>query len=244
MNSPDVKHNIKRQLLADPRRIAPGAEAAMAEDRELAAMRQQLLAGNDQLANAFADVAPPPGLADRVILRVRYRQRSKWAAGIAASVMVVALALLALRPESAPSPIALAMLDHVVEEAGELADNGNVSAQTVTASLGRIGVGFKDAGYHVRHLAECVVAGRTGRHLVMNTPKGLVSFLILPTMDGEVAKRQELTKGDMQAVFHASARPGARALPAIAIGVFADKAVDRKEMEAMLQQMFPTTGEA
>jgi hypothetical protein len=235
--------DVKRALLADARRTTPTIETAIAGDAKLAAMRVQLNAGNDQLAKAFGEVAAPAGLSDRIILRVRYRQRSKWAAGIAASVVAVALTLVALRPETS-SPIAVAMLDHVVEETGELADNGNVSAQTVATSLGRLGVGFRDAGYHIRHLSECVVAGRTGRHLVMNTPKGLVSFLILPTMNGEVGTRHEMKKGATQAVFVAAARPGAQALPSVAIGAFADKNIDPKAMEAMLHQMFPTAGEA
>ena len=239
MNTPDSKQDIKRELLADPRRTTPAIEAAVANDPGLAALRQRLLADNELLAKAFAEVAPPPGLSDRMILRARYRRRSKWAAGIAASIMVAALALIAVRPE-APSPIAVAMLDHVVEEAGELADNGNVSAQTVAASLGRLGIGFRDAGYHVRHLAECVVAGRTGRHLVMSTPEGLVSFLILPAMSGEVGKRQELSRGSMRAVVLARARSDVHTFRAVAIGAFADPTVDRKTMEAMMQQMFPT----
>lgn len=243
MNSQDARQDVRRALLADARRTTPAIEAAIAGDATLSTMQKQLVAGNDQLAKAFAEVAAPAGLADRIILRVRYRRRSKLMAGIAASVMVAALALVALRPET-PSPIAVAMLDHVVEETGELADNGNVSAQTVAASLGRLGVGFRDAGYHIRHLSECVVAGRTGRHLVMNTPQGLVSFLILPTMPGEVGRRQEMNKGAMQAVFVASARPGAEALSAVAIGAFADKSIDPKAMEAMLQQMFAASREA
>ena len=243
MNPQDRTQDIKRALLADPRRSTPEGDSDIADDVALATMRRQLVAGNEQLAAAFAEVDAPPGLAERIILRVRYRRRSTWVAGIAASVLVAALTLLALRPE-APSSIAVAMLDHVVEGTDEMANEGNVSASAVAASLERLGVGFRDAGYRVRHLAECVVAGRTGRHLVMNTPNGLVSFLILPTMKGEVGARQELSRGGMQAIFLVGTRPGAEALPAVAIGAFAEKGIDPKAMEAMLQQMFPATGAA
>ncbi len=244
MNPQDARQEIRRALLADPRRTSPAIEAAIAADPSLVALRQQLTAGAGQLATAFADVAPPAGLADRLILRVRYRQRSKWVAGIAASLMLAAVMLAVLRP-NAPSPIAMAMLDHVIEETAEWADDSGVSVQTATTSLGQLGVGFRDAGYHIRHLGECVVAGRTGRHLVMNTPQGLVAFLILPTRSDEVGKRQEMNKGAMQAVFVASAQPGARALQAVTIGVFAEKGVDPISMEAMVQKMFPVAaGEA
>jgi len=54
-----------------------------------------------------------------------------------------------------------------------------------------------------------------------------------------------MNKGAMQAVFVASAQPGARALQAVTIGVFAEKGVDPISMEAMVQKMFPVAaGEA
>ena len=188
------------------------------------------------MTKIFAEVVPPAGLADRIILRVRYRNRSRWMAGIAASVLVAVLSFSLLR-EPAESPIALAMLDHVVAGADELADDGNVSVQTATASLARIGVVFRDAGYRIRHLSECEVAGRIGRHLVMNTPDGLVSFLILPRHAEEVASRQAMSKGTFQAVLQPARQ--------VAIGVFADRKFNAKRMEAMMQKMFSaTTGDA
>ena len=226
-------HEARRAMLANPRLTTPSLDAAMRDDASLAGLRQQLLLADEHMAKAFAEVTPPPGLAERVILRAQYQQqqrrRSRWAAGIAASFVIAAAAIFGGRPES-PSPIALAMLDHVVDGVDELDDAGNVSVQTTQASLARIGVGFRDAGYQIRHLGECVVAGRTGRHLVLNTPNGLVSFLILPTLRGEIDSRQTLHKGEFQAVLLPS--------KAVAIGVFANRTIETKVMEAMLTKMF------
>ena len=236
MNALLTAHEAKQMLLADPRHNTPELESVIAGDAALQEMRRQLLRNSEILAGAFADVAPPAGLADRLILRVRYRQRSKWAVGVAAGVIAVSLALFTLRQE-APSPIAVAMLDHVVEETGEWADNGNVSAATTQDSLQRVGVPFNDLGYHIRHLSECVVDGRTGRHLVMSTPEGLVSFLIMPRRAGEVSKRLELERGAMQAVLQPASH--------VAIGVFADRRVSKVAMEAMMQRLFAAkAGEA
>ena len=222
-------HDVRKALLADPRRTTPEIENAIRDDAELATLRQQLLNLNGEVAKALGEVIAPPGLADRIILRVRYRQRSRWMGGIAASVVVAMLSIMLLR-EEAPSTIAVAMLDHVVDNPDELADGGNVPVQTATASLGRLGVGFHDVGYQIRHLAECVVAGRVGRHLVLNTPDGLVSFLILPRHAGEMGGRQLLSKGNFQAVLQPAQR--------VAIGVFADKRISTKKIESMMQQMF------
>ena len=100
-----------------------------------------------------------------------------------------------------------------------------------------MGVPFNDLGYHIRHLSECVVDGRTGRHLVMSTPEGLVSFLIMPRRAGEVSKRLELERGAMQAVLQPASH--------VAIGVFADRRVSKVAMEAMMQRLFAAkAGEA
>lgn len=229
MNSQHSNPDRRLAVLADPRRVSPELEAAFADDAELLALRQQVLRGSDQLAKAFGDVAAPAGLADRIILRVRYRQRSKWLVGIAASVLVAIIAIGSLRTD-APPPIALAMLKHVVEEAGELADDGQVSAATTQASMQRIGVRFNDLGYRIRHLAECVVDGRTGRHLVINTPDGLVSFLIMPQTGREMPGRVELANSGFQAVL--------RPADGVAIGVFADKRISIGAMEAIMHKTF------
>lgn len=226
MNAQDVR----KALLADPGRVSPEMEHAIAQDPDLAKFRQQLLTTDGKLAAAFGEVVPSPGLSDRIILRVRFQRRSTWMAGVAALCLFAALMFVLPKPDS-PPPIATAMLNHVVENLDELADNGNVPAATVETSLGRIGVTFHDAGYRIRHLAECVVEGRVGRHLVMSSPDGLVSFLIVPMKDGELRTRQNLDKGNFQAML----------VPArqVVIGVFAEKSVATKRMDNMIRTLFP-----
>ncbi len=232
MNAQDHKQDAARALLADPRRTTAAQDEIIRRDAALAALQSQLNQQNDALAKSFAEVVPPAGLSERIILRARYRQRSKWLAGIAASAMVATLTFFSLR-ETVTPPIAVAMLDHVVEEAGELADDGNVPVQTVTASLQRVGVKYNDLGYRVRHLAECVVDGRVGRHLVINTPQGLISFLIVPQRAGEMPARLELARADFQAVL--------RPAKGLAIGGFVGRqsgSAGKANMDALLQKMF------
>ena len=218
----------RRALLADPRRATPELEEAIRLDAQLASLRQQLLAANDQLSRAFAEVIPPSGLADRIILRARYRTRSRLLAGIAATVLVAVVSVTMLGRDTV-SPISVAMLDHVVENPDELKDDGQVPVQKVKASLAQLDVGFADLGYRVRHLSECEVAGRIGRHLVMDTPEGQVSFLILPKRLGELAGRELLRKGGFQAVLRPSDQ--------VAIGAFGDRNMDAAKLEAMMQRV-------
>ena len=123
MNPQDPRQEIRRALLADPRRTSPAIEAAIAADPSLAALRQQLTAGAGQLATAFADVAPPAGLADRLILRVRYRQRSKWVAGIAASLMLAAVMLHSGTPDDVRG-YCKKIIDTIGKDGGFIMDTG------------------------------------------------------------------------------------------------------------------------
>src|SRR5258706_7727940 len=226
MNAQDAR----RALLADRGRLPAELEQGVRDDAGLAKLRQQLLGLDDKLAAAFGDVTPLPGLAERIILRARYRRRSVWLGAVAASVLLAgALSLTVFRPE-AESPLAVAMLDHVIVEKGELADNGNISAAATKVSLAQIGVAYKDIGYQVRHIGECEVAGRIGRHVVMNTPLGVVTFLIMPQVKGELSSRRVMNKGLFQAVFVPQKRS--------AFGVIADAHMNTKQMESMMGQMF------
>jgi hypothetical protein len=221
----------RRRLYADPRHLNAELEALLKNDHQLAALRERLLALDNKIADILGETAPPKGLAERVILRARYRRGPLWIAGLAASLALVATLLWMQTPiETRPGPIVEAMVDHVIDEPDELADAGNISAENVTASLARIGVTFRDAGYRVRHLAECVVSGRVGRHLVMSTPQGLASFIILPLQAGEMARRSTIDKGS----FHAVAIPQR----GTAIGAIASQGVQAKQLAALAEQMF------
>ncbi len=232
MNSQDAR----RALLTDPRRISAELEQAIRADAGLIKLRQQLLNVNDKLAAAFGDVAPVAGLADRIILRTRYRSRSIWLGAVAASLLLVGVLSVNVLRQEAESPLALAMLDHVIVSKEEMADNGNISAAATKSSLAQIGVAYRDVGYQVRHIGECEVAGRIGRHVVMNTPQGIVTFLIMPQGKGELASRRVMNKGLYQAVFVPQKKS--------AFGVVADNRMSPQQMESMMGRMFaPMEGE-
>ena len=208
-NTPAQTQAARRALLADPRRVSPEVEATIRHDPALQRLRRQLLERDAQIAQAFDEIAPPPGLAERLILRARlrlqYGRRSRWAAGAAACLVIAAVAFIVVQPP-AESPLARAMLDHVIEARYELDDDGNVAPARVQAALAALGVRYRDAGYRVRHLADCLVAGRMGKHLVVSTPSGVVSFMIVPDNGEALPRRQKLGKGQFHAVFQARPR--------------------------------------
>ena len=77
-------------------------------------------------------------------------------------------------------------------------------------------------------LAE--VAGRLGKHLVLSTPSGIVSFLIVPDNGEALPQRQKFGKGQFHAVFMPQ--------PRAAYGAFAEKNVSAAEMESLMNQLF------
>ena len=190
---------MRRRLLADPRYLDAATETALRASPSLTALRASLLATDNAIAGVLGEALPPKGLADRIILRARHRRSTRWGLAMAASV-VLAAAVTWIAVSGRPEAIVVAMIDHVIESPEELADNGHVSGDEARASLQRIGVSFRDAGYQIRHIGECVVAGRVGRHLIINTPEGLATLLVLPMKAGELAQRRVVSKGNFMAV--------------------------------------------
>ena len=122
------------------------------------------------------------------------------------------------------------MFEHVVEQVDELRDDSGIEPAVLRESVSVLGVQVRDAGYHIRHLANCVVAGREGRHFTIDGPHGVVSFLVLPGTDREDASALVMEKGGTRGVFMKRA--------GMTIGVFAQGAPDRGELEKMMQRVF------
>ncbi len=221
--------DARRQLLADPRHLAPELDALVRTDPKLAALRASLLSCDNAIAETLGAIAPPKGLADRIILRSRYRHGARWGLALAASVVLAAAVTFGVLP-GRPEAVAVAMIDHVIESPEELADDGRVSNGDARASLQRIGVSLRDSGYSIRHIGECVIAGRVGRHLVVNTAEGLVTLLVLPVSHGELARPRTLSKGNFIAVVLPQSN--------VAVAAVGPRAMASPRLESLARQMF------
>ena len=221
--------DARRQLLADPRHLDPELDALVRADPKLAAFRASLLSCDNAIAETLSAVTPPKGLADRIILRSRYRHGARWGLALAASVVLAVVITFGVVP-GRPETVAVAMIDHVIESPEELADDGRVSTGDARASLQRIGVSLRDSGYVIRHIGECVIAGRTGRHLVVNTAEGLVTLLVLPVSPGELARPRTLNKGNFVAVVLPQSN--------VAVAAVGPAQMAPPRLEALARQMF------
>ena len=218
----------RRRLLADPRRLPPDLQAEVDSTPRLAAFRDELLRADDEMHRALTGSDVPGGLADRIVLRARYRERSRWGLALAASFVVLAIAAPWYFRAQGPD-LERAMIEHVVGEVDELRDNGGVEPAVLRASVAALGVEVRDAGYRIRHLANCIVAGREGRHFTVDGPSGVVSFVVLP--GGEPgASYMIMEKGGTRGLF--TKRAG------MTIGVFAQGGVERGELEKVMRRVF------
>lgn len=216
-----------RSLLADPRRVGESLRERLDGDPKLADLRAELLAMDAEVRSVLTRPPVPEGLADRLVLGARYTERSRWRLGLAAAVAAAAIAapiLFGLEQHGAEN----AMIAHVNAEEAEWRDDRGVQADVLRASVAALGVEVRDAGYRIRHLANCVIDGREGRHFTVDGPGGVVTFVVLPGAKGSSPVLLE--------------RSGTRALfmkrAGNTIGVFARHGVDRFALERLLHQVF------
>lgn len=217
----------RRQLLADPRHISPELTAAVAGDPRLAALRDDLVR-NDAAMQAELTATPvPEGLADRLVLRARYGSRPRWGLALAAAAAVLAIGVPGYlgMVGSAEAARDEAMMQHVVESTGELQDNGYVAPAVLRAEVAVLGLQVTNAGFRVRHLGRCVIAGIESRHFVLQGPSGAISYVILPGAKGVFGER-EIEHGTMRGLF--AQRDG------FTVGVFGEGNVGRDELEQMM----------
>jgi len=221
----------RRRLLADPRRLSPELRAAVADDPRLAAFRGELLAADEEMHRLLTAPPVPPGLADRIVLHARYGAPSGWRLAMAASVAAVAVAFAAYMAHVPDPEIARdsAILEHVAQSADELAEDARIEPAALRASVAPLGVPLRDGVTHVRHLANCVIAGIESRHFVVQSPRGIVSYVILPGASGDDASGRVVSGDGFAALF--VKRTG------MTIGVLAPQGASRATLEAMMRDV-------
>ena len=226
---------VRRQLLADPRRLPQEFQAVVDADPALAALRDDLVRADDAMREMLTRDPVPEGLADRIVLRARYHERSRWGFALAAALVVIAFAVPmhfgsrdAEQFATTGPALETAMIDHVVQGTDELQDNPGIQPAVLRVALSQVGLEARDPGYRIRHLANCIVAGVEGRHFVVDGPNGIVSFLVLPGQSP--GDSLLLREGDTRGYFMKRA--------GLTIGVFSQQDVKPAELEKMMHEVF------
>lgn len=220
----------RRRLLADPHRLSAELRAALAGDARLAALREELVAMDEAINRALTAPAVPEGLAERIVLNARYGGRSRWHLAMAATVAAFAVGFtsyLSVREPDVELARDRAILEHVAQNADELADDGHIEPAAFRASVGALGITVRDAGYRVRHLGKCVIGGIESRHFVLQSPRGAITYVILPGGGPAESSGKLLSRDGFDGLF--MHRAGAT------IGVMAPKGTTRAELETLMR---------
>lgn len=187
---------FRRASLSDPRRLDA---AAMEHAEQCPACRDfhaRGLEAESRLA-AVLRVKVPGGLHARVLDRTSAARRPmRWLALAASLLVAVAIAFFAAAPGN--DPVALAGIDFVMyEEAQAIADAKPTDVQVLAGVAREMGVSLSEQLGEIHYVGTCPFAGTTAHHVLVKTPLGKVTLLLVP--DRPLGSRVVATAHGMQA---------------------------------------------
>jgi hypothetical protein len=201
---------FRRHILADPRQ--PGAEER-AHAAECGACADYLEKQRDLDARLFdaMQVAPPDGLADRILVARGLRSR-RWFLPIAASVLLTG-SLVSLWPRfPRGDPLGREAIAHVTHEPQAFTASYAVPDDALATMLSAQGVNLVRTVGRVTYSALCPMGELVARHLVVRTAEGPVTLLLIP--DDPKARRRAVTEVDGMAALTIPAARGSIAIVA------------------------------
>jgi hypothetical protein len=171
---------FRRAVMVDPRRLDPGARAHADSCPGCREFLARSLEFEDRLADAFR-VPVPPGLGERLARAATASSFgvTRWY-GLAASI-VLAIALVAALAWPRNDPLALAGIDFVVfEESQAIADAKPADPAALRRIALEMGVSLPAQLGEVRYIGTCPFAGTTAHHVLVKSPFGKVTLLLIP----------------------------------------------------------------
>lgn len=169
---------FRRAALADPRRLEAEAASHAEHCPGCKEFLVQSLEAEARLAGALR-VAVPEGLRARLLDRTAAARRPRWLALAASLAAAVAIALALGWPRN--EAMALAGIDFVMyEEAQAIADAKPTDPATLERVAREMGVSLPEQLGEMRYTGTCPFAGTTAHHVLVKTPLGKVTLLLIP----------------------------------------------------------------
>ena len=138
-------------------------------------------------------IPAPENLTDRIILtqqllqhkqqRLKKRQRQwrNWLTGSVAAAIIITFSVHLLTPATInAAQLAQSVINHVHDDTHALNVRMDVPKSSIDTMLASYGGKLKGPIGQVSFLGHCIVGGHTGIHMVLNTPQGLVTVILLP----------------------------------------------------------------
>jgi len=170
---------FRRAVTIDPRRLDPQARTHAETCVACREFLARSLAFEDRLASALK-IPLPPGLSERMARAATVSPGSRrWFALAASLILAVALAAFLAWPRN--DPLALAGIDFVVfEESQAIADAKPADAAVLQRVARGMGVALPAQLGEVRYVGTCPFAGTTAYHVLVKSPLGKVTLLLIP----------------------------------------------------------------
>jgi hypothetical protein len=185
-----MNHNEARLLIGgDPHTVPPELAEHLAGCPECAQFQREMTLLDDNIRRAL-EQAPlsmaPPATTPATVTpianapgtqrRKRARSWSGWAlaAGVAAISMI---AVWTLRPSDS---LAHDVVAHIQYESNSWSSNEQVPAANVKETLAKAGVAIDMDSDKVMYAHSCLFRGHVVPHLVVSTPQGRVTVMVLP----------------------------------------------------------------
>lgn len=196
---------FRRLALANPQHPGPTALEHEAACPACARFYLDLRQQEETLYQALS-IPVPDGLADRILLGARPRFMDRftslrvWLPALAAT-LVLALGLNFMLPRGmSPETLAAGVIDHVLHEPETLVPEQPVPMLKLVRAFERGGGELVNApaqaAIQASYAGRCPLpGGGTGEHIVLNTPEGKVTLILMPTKPVSAALR--LFKSDL-----------------------------------------------
>ena len=167
---------FRRRVGAEPFAADPGVEAHRRECVACARHQDDLRAMDGVIRRALA-VDPPPRAAERVAAPAGVTRRRLFA--IAASLVVGAAVGVVLLVSAPRASIAREVIGHVAHEPGAVNATALLAPVALAQVLDPDGTRLRSGIGDVTFAARCVFDGHVVPHLVVQTPEGPVTVLLL-----------------------------------------------------------------
>jgi len=118
------------------------------------------------------------------------------AMGAMAMTLVLGVAgLLAFNLSSEPDPMARSVIAHVISEPGVFELNEQVPDNAVQLAFAQLGGRVQGSLGQVRHLGTCMLEGKLVHHLLVQTPEGEATLMLVPgeAIEGGLHSEQGFT---------------------------------------------------
>ncbi len=185
---------FRRLLLAQPRELTPLQQGHAADCASCAKAAEEAAALDMRRAQSVL-VPPPEALADKILLRQKRAPRAHYGLWAMAATLVIGIGLgiqvyrsydtahenvntATAVGTNHPAVAAISfVLDH---EPRLLQENRSGDPNVMRAAFQRLGLKLPGEGVSVRYLGKCPVPGGTGDHVVLQTPYGHVTLILVP----------------------------------------------------------------